>query len=139
MEQWEQYKLANHSKFLPSSDEEFLSGSRVLTTLNKIGSSYLKRELQRDNRRFLEQLTNSMLSTVASRSKIGQGLSCVCPAIIIGGKTTRRCIYLVFCWMGFWKEVGSKAVNSRLVELSTSPLSNSNGSWSGLQRGAALR
>ena len=26
-----------------------------------------------------------MLSTVAARSKIGQGLSCFCPAIIIGG------------------------------------------------------
>ena len=26
-----------------------------------------------------------MLSTVASRSVIGQGLSCFCPAIVVGG------------------------------------------------------
>ena len=47
--------------------------------------SYLKREFQRDPRRFLEEITTFVLSTVAARSKIGQGLSCFCPAIIIGG------------------------------------------------------
>ena len=57
----------------------------MLVALNKIGSSYLKKEFQRDARRFLEEFTTSVLSTVAARSKIGQGLSCLCPAIIIGG------------------------------------------------------
>ena len=48
----------------------------MLAVLNKIGSSYLKREFQCDARRFLEEFTTSVLSTVAARSKIGQGLSC---------------------------------------------------------------
>ena len=58
----------------------------MLAALNKIGSSYLQREFQRDARRFLEEFTTSVLSTVAARKKIGQGLSCFCPVIIIGGE-----------------------------------------------------
>ena len=85
VEQWDEYVLPNHSKFPPISDGEFLAGTRVLAALNKIGTSYLKRDFQRDARRFLEEFTTSVLSTVAARSKIGQGLSCFCPAIVIGG------------------------------------------------------
>ena len=85
VEQWDYYVLPNHSKFAPIADGELLAGTRVLAVLNKIGSSYLKREFQRDTRRFLEEFTTSVLSTVAARSKIGQGLSCFCPAVIIGG------------------------------------------------------
>ena len=104
----------------PFGDGEFLSGTRVLAALNKIGSSYLKKEFQRNGRRFLGEFTNSVLSTVAARSKIGQGLSCSWPAIIIDGSTARHCICLVFCWMGFWNGGGSKAVRLRLVGLNTS-------------------
>ena len=85
VEQWDVYLLPNHSKFPSISDGEFLAGTRVLAALNKIGCSYLKREFQRDARRFLEEFTTSVLSTVAASSKIGQGLSCFCPAIVIGG------------------------------------------------------
>ena len=85
VEEWEQNALANHSKFPPIADAEVLSATRVLAALSKIGSSCLKREFQQDACKFLEEITNSALSTVAARSKIGQGLSCFCPAIIIGG------------------------------------------------------
>ena len=85
VEQWDDYVLLNHSKFPPIADGEFVAGTRVLAALNKIGSSYLKREFQHDARRFLEEFTTCVLSTVAARSKIGQGLSCFCPAIVIGG------------------------------------------------------
>ena len=85
VEQWDEYVLPNHSKFPPISGGEFLAGTRVLAALNKIGSSYLRREFERDARRFLEEFTTSVLSTVAARSKIGQGLSCFCPAIVVGG------------------------------------------------------
>ena len=84
VEQWYDYVLPNHSKFPPIADGDFLAGTRVLAALNKIGSSYLKRDFQRHARRFLEEFTTSVLSTVAARSKIGQGLSCFCPAVIIG-------------------------------------------------------
>ena len=85
VEQWDDYVLPYHSKFAPIADGEFLAGTRVLAAFNKLGSSYLQREFQRDARRFLEEFTSSVLSTVAARSKIGQGLSCFCPLIIIGG------------------------------------------------------
>ena len=85
VEQWDDYVLPNHSKFAPIADGEFLAGTRVWAALNKTGSSYLKQEFQRDAGRFLEEFTTSVLSTVAARSKVGQGLSCFCPAIIIGG------------------------------------------------------
>ena len=87
VEQWDDYVLPNHSIFPPIADGdwEFLAGTRVLAALNKIGSSYLQREFQSDARRFLEEFTTSVLSTVAARSKIGQDLSCFCPAIFIGG------------------------------------------------------
>ena len=85
VEQWDEYVLTNHSKFPPIADGEFLAGTRVLTALNKIGSSYVKREFQRDACLFLDEFTTSLLSTVAARSMIGQRLSCFCPAIILGG------------------------------------------------------
>ena len=85
VEQWDDYVLPNHSKFPPIAEGEFLAGTRVLAVLNKIGSSYLKREFQRDARRFLEEFTTSVLTTVAARSKIGQEFRCFSPAIIIGG------------------------------------------------------
>ena len=130
--------LANHSKFPPISDEEFLAGPWVLAALNKNGSLYLKREFRRETRSFLEQFTNSLLSTVVAGSNIGQGLSCFCLQLSLAGTTTRRFIYLVFCWMGFWKGGESEAARLRLVGPSTSPLSKINDSWRGLQRGAAL-
>ena len=72
VEQWDEQVLANHLKFPPIADGEFLSGTRVMAALNKIGSSYLEKESQRNARRFLEEFTNSVLSTVAARSKTGQ-------------------------------------------------------------------
>ena len=56
-----------------------------MTTLDKVGSQYLQKEFRRDARRFLEDFVNCALSTVASRSVIGQSLSCFCPAIVVGG------------------------------------------------------
>ena len=81
--QWDEYVLAIHLKIPPIAGGEFPSGTRLLAALNKIGSSYLKRKFQRDDRRFL-QFTNSVLSFVAARSKIRQGLKCCCTAVNIG-------------------------------------------------------
>ena len=132
--------LANHSKFPAIANGEFLSGRRVLAALNKIRSSYLKKEFQRDARRFLEGLTTSVLSTVAARFKVGQGLSCFCPAIIIGGDDHAPLHLLGLLLDGLlergWMK-GSKIETCRAA-YHTSPLSKSNDSWSGLRRGAAM-
>ena len=76
--------LPNHSCFGPNAEEHFLEGTRLLASLEKTNSSFLRREFRRDCRRFLEDLVSTILSTVAARSPIGQGLSCFCPEIVIG-------------------------------------------------------
>ena len=84
-EKWEAYMLPNHSCFGAITEEHFMEGTRLLASLEKINSSFLRKEFRRDCRRFLEDLVSTILSTVAARSQIGQGLSCFCPEILIGG------------------------------------------------------
>ena len=77
--------LPNHSSFTAIEEEHFLVGTRVHAALEKMTSPYLKKEVRSSARRFLEEFTSSVLSTVAARSKLGQGVSCFCPEIIIEG------------------------------------------------------
>ena len=84
VEQWEEYAVPNHSRFPAIDDKDFLVGTRVMAALGKVGSHYLQKEFRRDARRFLEDFVNCVLSTVAARSVIGQGLNCFCPAIVVG-------------------------------------------------------
>ena len=129
--------LANHTKNPPIADAEFQVGTRVLAAVNKIGIAYLKKEFQRDARRFLEDFTNSVLSTVASRSKTGQRLSCFCPEIVLGGDKHAPLHQFGRLLDGLSERGGSRAVRSGLVGLNTSPLTKSSDSWSGTKRGAA--
>ena len=85
VEKWEEYMTPNHSKFAAIEEDRFLAGTRVLSALEKVGSPYLKKEFRRDCRKFLEDFVSCVLSTVAARSSIGQGLSCFCPPVLIGG------------------------------------------------------
>ena len=56
-----------------------------MAALDKFGSHYLRTEIRRHARCFLEKNVNCVLSTVASRCVIGQGLSCFSLAIVVGG------------------------------------------------------
>ena len=85
VEQWEEYVVPNHSRFPAIDVKNFVVGPRVMAALGKVGSHYLQEEFRRDARRFLEDFVNCVLSTVAARSVIGQGLSFFCPAIVVGG------------------------------------------------------
>ena len=60
-------------------------GTHLLSSLEKINDNFLREEFRRDCRRFLEDLVSTILSTVAERSRVGQGLSCFYPEIVIGG------------------------------------------------------
>ena len=75
----------NHSRFAAIEEDRFLAGTRVPSALEKVGSLCLKKEFRRDCRKFLEDFVRCLLSTVAARSAIGQGLSCFCPLVLIGG------------------------------------------------------
>ena len=85
IEKWETYMLPNHSSFGAIAEEHFLEGTSLLSSLEKINSSFLRKEFRRDCRRFLEDFLSTILSTVAARSPIGQRLSCFCPEIVNGG------------------------------------------------------
>ena len=85
VEQWEEYVVPNHSRFSAIDEKDFLANTRVIAALDKVGSHYLQKEFRRDARRFLEDFVKCVLSTVASRSVIGQGLSCFCSAFVVGG------------------------------------------------------
>ena len=74
VEQWEENVVPNHSRFPAIGDKNFLVGNRAMAALGKIGSHYLQKEFRRDACRFLEDFVNCVLSTVAARSVIGQGL-----------------------------------------------------------------
>ena len=85
MEQWEEYVVPNHSRFPAIDNKNSFVGTRVMAALGKVGSHYLQKDFRHDARRFLEDFVNCVLSTVAARSVIGQGLSCFCPAIVVDG------------------------------------------------------
>ena len=77
--------LPNHSSFAALDEEHFLVGTRIHAALEKMSSSYLRKELRSNARRFLDEFCSTILSTVAARSNLGQGVSCFCPEIILGG------------------------------------------------------
>ena len=77
--------LPNHSCFGAIAEEHFLEGTHLLASLERINCSFFRKEFRKHCRRFLEDYVSTILSTVAVRSPIGQGLSCFCPEIVIGG------------------------------------------------------
>ena len=75
----------NHSEFAATGEDHFLAGTRVLSTLEKLGSFYLKKDFQWDCKKFLADFVSFLLSTFAARSVTGQELSCLCPLILVSG------------------------------------------------------
>ena len=84
IEKWEAYMLPIQSCIGAIAAEHFLEGTRLLSCLEKINSSFLRKEFRKDCRRFLEDLVSTIFSTFAARSPVGKGLNCFCPEIVIG-------------------------------------------------------
>ena len=84
IEKCEAYMLPNHSCFGAIEEEHCLEGTSWLSSLEK-NSSFLRKQFHKDCHRFFEDLVSTSLCTVAARSPVGQGLSCCCLEIIIGG------------------------------------------------------
>ena len=55
--------LPNHSYFTAIEEDQFLVGTRVHAALEQMMSQYLKKEFRSSARRFLEELTSTVLST----------------------------------------------------------------------------
>ena len=106
VDQWDEYMPANQSRFAAINNEVFLSGTRVLVALNKVGSYYLKKEFRREARQFLEEFTNSVLSTVDASSNIGLRLSCFCPVVLFGGDNLAPLRLFKFLQTDCWRKGG---------------------------------
>ena len=78
IEKWVSYMLPNHSSFTAVEEDQILVGTRVHAVLEKMTSHYLKKEFRSSARRFLEEFTSTVLSNVAARFNLGQGVSCFC-------------------------------------------------------------
>ena len=81
----DEYLTPNHSRFPAIEEKDFLSETRVMADLDKVRSEFSRTEFRRDARSFPEEFFNCLLSTAASRSVIGQGMSCFRPAIVVNG------------------------------------------------------
>ena len=79
--------LPNHSRFPPIEEKKFLAGSLIASALENVGSVCLRTEFRKDAWNFLGELISTVISTVAARSEVGQGLRCFCPKIVVGGMT----------------------------------------------------
>ena len=130
MEQWEEYMAHNHSKFAAIEKDWFLAGTRVLSVLETVGSSYLNKDFRRDCRKFLEDFVNCVLSTVAAKSIIGQWLSCSALLFWLVPTIMPPCNYLTCCLMDFKRKAGRGAQRWRPASRSISRLRKSRGSWS---------
>ena len=84
VERWD-YIHSNHSSVASIQEENFLVGTRVHAALEKTTSYFLNDEFRSSARSFLEEFTSTVLSTIAARSKLGQGVSCFCFEKIIVG------------------------------------------------------
>ena len=81
-------------------------GTRLLSSLEKGNSSFLRKEFRKDCRRFLEDLVSTILSTVAARSLVGQRLSSFVPNISLEVSVILLSTSLGNCWMGCLNLVG---------------------------------
>ena len=130
--------MPNHSRFPAIDDRNFLEGTRVMAALGKVGSNYLQKEFRCDARRFLEDFVNCVLSTVAACSVIGQGLSCFCPAIVVGGDNVAPLQFFNKLLDGLLEKGWNRGSEVEACRASTSHLCRNSGSWSGRPQGAAL-
>ena len=121
--------LSNHSCFGAIPEEHFSEGTRLLASLEKINSSFLRKEFRRDCRRFLEDFISTILSTVAARSPIEQGLSCFCPEIVLGSDDYSA-FYLFGQLLDGLLELGwVRGRRPKLQRLSSTPLYASSDRW----------
>ena len=75
IEKWEAYMLPKHSSFAPIAEGHLQEGTQLLPALEKVNSVYLRVDIQKNCRQFLNELVSTILTTVGARSLVGQGLS----------------------------------------------------------------
>ena len=102
LEQFDQYVLANHSMFSPIADEEFMSGTRVVVVLNKIGSYFLQKVFFAVGRfdSSCKNLPNAYSSPLLPDPISGKGKAAFALQLSLVELTTHHFICLDCCLMG---------------------------------------
>ena len=129
VEQCGEYVTPNHLRFQAINEKHFLPGTRIVTVLDKVESQFSGTEFGSDARRFLGEFVNRLLSTVASRSLIGQ--------LWLMGMTSLLSSCSTSSLMGFWGRVEPARAKLNRARLSTILLCRNSGSWIGRPRGSA--
>ena len=75
--------LLNHLCFGAIEEEHLLRGTRVLSAFEKVDNIFLRNEFRGNCPRFLEGFVSTIFLTVAVRSLVGRGVSCLCPEFFI--------------------------------------------------------
>ena len=130
--------LPNHSSFAGFDEEHFLVGARIHAALEKMPSPYLKKEFRSNARRFFDEFCSTILSTVAARSKLGQGVNCFCPELILGGDDHYAFFVNGQLLVGLSNVVGRREPLLKLAKPSFNLLYGSSASWSVVPQGSAL-
>ena len=131
VEKWEKYVKPNNARFSATYEKDFLSGTRKKTALDKVGSQELPTEFRGDARRFHEELVTCFLPTVASRSLLRQGVSCLCPAILVSVDDIALFWLFKELMDGFLEKCCPEGAKLKRAGLNTSHLCRKSGSWCG--------
>ena len=116
----------------------FSPGPRVHAALEKMSSFYLKDEFSKSACRFLEDFTSTVLSFVAARSKLCQGVSFFCLEKFLGTMTIPPSSSLGSCWMDLLITAGREGLMWRLAKPNSNLSYESSTSWNNLQQGSNL-
>ena len=125
------------SRFPPIEAKKFLAGRRNAGSLKKVDSVYLRNEIWKDARKFLDKLTSTVLSVVAARSDVGQGLCCFCPKIVVEGMAMTLFICSGIFKRAYWGWFSFVAQLWRPVGLNISLSCGIRGGWSASPREVA--
>ena len=129
IEKWEAYKLPNHLFFGAIAEELFLEGTRLLSSLEKTNSSFLRKEFRRDCRRFPDDLVSTIPSTVSARSPVGQGLTVSLLRSSLEVTIILLSTSLGNCWIGSLNWAGSGGQKLNLRRLNSTLLCASSDGW----------
>ena len=80
--------------FAPNEEEHLLQGTRIHGAMKQMTSYYIKNGFRTNDRRVPKEFRSAVMSTVAVRLKLGQGVSWFCPELIHGGD--KFCAFFLF-------------------------------------------
>ena len=121
--------LTNNFCFGAMREEQFLEGCRILPALEKRNSSFLRNEFRRECHSLLEEFVTTILSLVAARSLVAEGLTCFASNGSSEVITIPPFTSLSYCWIGCLSVAGLGSLIWRLGTVNYIPRCLSSDEW----------